>query len=269
MAARRASALRILTGTLLLVGTPGHTWTVTPGFLPAAGGDDERAPLADTITVVAALVVLNVAQDLLPPGSVWLNALAAVALLSYARRCGLSWSALGLGGDRLRSGGRWAAGVVVAVAATYLAGVLLPSTRPAFLDSRYDMGGRDALLGAFVVIPLRTVLLEEVAFRSVLPGLLQRHTSSSGAAALSSALFGLWHVIPSFRFADARGFTDGTRGRSVVSVVAGTVVFTGVGGLVAGELRRRSGSVVASAGMHWATNALGLLFGVVARRLPG
>jgi membrane protease YdiL (CAAX protease family) len=47
----------------------------------------------------------------------------------------------------------------------------------------------------------------------------------------------------------------------------GTVVLTTIGGLVFGELRRRSGSVVASAGAHWATNALGVLFGLIARGL--
>jgi membrane protease YdiL (CAAX protease family) len=49
-----------------------------------------------------------------------------------------------------------------------------------------------------------------------------------------------------------------------VLVVVGTVVFTALGGAVAGELRRRSGSLLASAGMHWATNGLGVLFGLMA-----
>ena len=44
-------------------------------------------------------------------------------------------------------------------------------------------------------------------------------------------------------------------------MVVGTVALTTLGGLVFGELRRRSGSVLASAGAHWATNALGVLFG--------
>lgn len=52
-----------------------------------------------------------------------------------------------------------------------------------------------------------------------------------------------------------------------VTVVAGTVAFTALGGIVAGELRRRSGSLFASVGMHWATNALGVLFGVMAWHL--
>ena len=47
-----------------------------------------------------------------------------------------------------------------------------------------------------------------------------------------------------------------------------TVALTTAGGLLFGELRRRSSSVVAGAGAHWATNALGVLFGLVARRLP-
>ncbi len=39
----------------------------------------------------------------------------------------------------------------------------------------------------------------------------------------------------------------------------GTVLFTGLAGVVFCELRRRSGSLLASAGLHWATNGLGVL----------
>ena len=51
--------------------------------------------------------------------------------------------------------------------------------------------------------------------------------------------------------------------------MAAAVAGTTLGGVVLGELRRRSDSVIASAGAHWATNALGVLFGVVAWRLSG
>ncbi len=235
---------------------------------PSAAAD--RAPLADTIVVVAALVVLNVAQDLLPSGSVWFGVLGAAVLLAYARRAGLSWEQLGLGRARLRSGGGWAAAAVATVAGTYLVGVLLPRTRAAFLDPRYAGGVPEALVAAFWVIPLRTVLLEEVAFRSVLWALLSRHTGTAGSQVVSSSLFGLWHVLPSLDFAAARGLDGGAgaSGRTRLPVVLGTVGFTALGGAVAGELRRRSGSVLASAGMHWATNSLGVLFGTLARRLP-
>lgn len=52
-----------------------------------------------------------------------------------------------------------------------------------------------------------------------------------------------------------------------VLVVAGTAAFTALGGAVAGALRRRSGSLLASAGMHWATNGLGVLLGLMAWHL--
>lgn len=231
---------------------------------------EQRSPLADTIVVVTVLVVLNVAQHLLPSGSIWLSVLAAGALVAYARRCGLTWDQLGLSTARLRTGAIWAAGVVLAVAATYLVGVLLPMTRPAFLDPRYNSGPEQALMTAFLLIPLRTVLLEEVAFRSVLWGMLRRHQTSSRVLVVSSALFGLWHVLPALSFASARD-VHGSPGDLPVPgtalVVLGTVAFTALGGVVAGELRRRSGSVLASAGMHWATNSLGVLFALAAWRM--
>jgi membrane protease YdiL (CAAX protease family) len=116
-----------------------------------------------------------------------------------------------------------------------------------------------------------TILVEEIAFRSVLWGMLSRHMAAWRVLAISSVLFGLWHVLPSLHLAAAnRGIGEavsGTGASAGVLVVAGTVTFTALGGAVAGELRRRSGSLLASAGMHWATNGLGVLFGLVARHL--
>jgi len=156
-------------------------------------------------------------------------------------------------------------------AAVYLAGVLLPLTRTAFLDARYHLGVNGALLTAFVVIPVTTILFEEVAFRSVLWGMLARHTKTWRVLLISSALFGLWHVLPSVHAAAANhGIGDAVRGAGAgVLAAAGIVALTVIGGVVAGELRRRSGSVLASAGMHWATNSLGVLFGMFAWRLAG
>ena len=233
-----------------------------------------RVPaVAASAVVVAALVALNVIDHVVPSGSLWVGPIAAVALLFFARRSGLSWAQLGLGRDQARSGGMWGLATIAVVALIYLVGVLLPSTRSAFLDARYHLGVSGALLSAFVIIPLGTILLEEVAFRSVLWGMLARHTTSVRVLLISSALFGLWHVLPSLHLASAnRGMsaaTHGVGGSATVLVVAGTVVFTALGGVVAGELRRRSGSVVASAGMHWATNSLGVLFGLVAWHLAG
>jgi membrane protease YdiL (CAAX protease family) len=228
--------------------------------------------VAATAAVVLALVVLNVVRHTAPwGGGPWLGVLAALALLAFARAVGLSWEELGLARERLRSGALWGLAAILAVGVVYLAGVLLPVTRTAFLDSRYQLEPAGALWTAFVVIPLGTVLLEEVAFRSVLWGVLARHLSTGWVLAVSSALFGLWHVLPALDFGSAnRGFGEAVGSPSpsaTVLLVVGTVVFTALGGVVAGELRRRSGSLLASAGMHWGTNALGVLFALAAWRL--
>ena len=115
------------------------------------------------------LVALNVIVHVVP-GSLRIGPVAAVALLLFARRSGLTWAQLGMGRDRVRSGGLWGLATIAVVAVIYLVGVLLPSTRSAFLDARYHLGVSGALLSAFVIIPLGTVLLEEVTFRSVLWG---------------------------------------------------------------------------------------------------
>ena len=230
-----------------------------------------RARLASTVAVVFALVGVNLANHLLGWDTMWLGPIGAVALIAFARWQGLTWHQLGLARRTHARGIRWGLGVIGVVGLVYLAGILLPSTRTAFLDARYHLPPASALLTAFVMIPLGTVLLEEVAFRSVLWGFLSRHARMWQVLLGSSMLFGLWHVLPAAASATgnaAIGDAFAAFGPwAKVAVIVGTVLFTAFGGVVAGELRRRSGSVFASVGMHWATNSLGVLFGVLAWRL--
>ena len=217
--------------------------------------------------VVVALVAINLTDHLLHPPW-WVRTLEGAALLAWARLDGLSWAQLGLGRDRLWAGCRWALGAIGLVAGIYVIGVLLPLTRPGFQDVRYDLPLPDALHKAFVAIPLGTVALEEIAFRSVLWGMLARHLRQWQVLVTTSAIFGFWHVLPALHVGgNNRGVSDAVGGAGSAVVVVGTVALTTVGGLVFGELRRRSDSVLASAGAHWATNALGVLFGLVAWRL--
>lgn len=229
-----------------------------PRFAPAA-----------TITVVLGLLGLNLANHLLGWDSLWLGPVGALALIAFARASGLTWRQLGLARSTHASGLRWGGIVIAAVAAVYLVGVLLPATRSAFLDVRYHLPPASILFTAFVLIPLGTVLLEEVAFRSVLWGMLARHARMWQVLLGSSLLFGLWHVIPASATGNAAiaSVFSSLGGHATAALIVGTVLFTAVGGLVAGELRRRSGSVLASIGMHWATNGLGVLFGSLAWRL--
>ncbi len=220
--------------------------------------------------VLVLMAAANLAGHGLHLNSLWLGPVTAAFLLLVARLSGLSWVQLGLGRDRLATGLAWGCGAIAVVAAVYVAGVLIPLTRPAFLDSRYHVGLSRALLIAFVVIPAGTVLLEEIAFRSVLWGMLSRQAPAAAVLLATSVLFGLWHVLPALKASANQGVSQalGWAGPAAgVVLIIGTVAFTAAGGVVAGELRRRSGSLLASVGMHWATNSLGVLFGVLAWQL--
>jgi len=215
--------------------------------------------------IAVAVVILgciNVIDIRVRHASLVVGPVGAAGLLAIARWAGLSWQELGLGRGTWRRGLLWALCAIAAVGVVFAVGAALPLTRDAFRDARYRLDLGHALLTAFVLIPLGTVLFEEIAFRGVLWGLLRKGRGTVTATVVSSALFGLWHVLPSLHLSadnQAIGNTvgQGTSGEAIS--VVGTVLFTGLAGVVFCELRRRSGSILASAGLHWATNGLGVL----------
>jgi membrane protease YdiL (CAAX protease family) len=221
------------------------------------------------IAVVLVVLVMTNVWVHLGPGRVHVvtGPLAALVLLALGRMAGLTWQELGLGRQALARGLQFAVVAAVAVAIVYAAGVAIPFTRGAFRDTRYRIGPRAALYTALVAIPLGTVLFEEVAFRSVLWGLLSREFGILTATVVSACLFGLWHVLPATVLArthtSVRGSSaqegDSARRRRVAITVFATIAFTTLAGIVFAELRRRSGSLVAPIGLHWATNGLGVL----------
>jgi CAAX protease family protein len=211
-------------------------------------------------SVLLVLAAVNVA-DKYGPRHTGLVAgpLVAAALVILARQAGLSWHDLGLSRRTLLPGLKYAVGAVLAVAVVYGVGIALPLTRPAFHDVRYHLHLGAALLTAFIVVPIGTVLLEEVAFRGVLLGLVRKHRGATWASITSSVLFGMWHILPSLRLGQANQAVGAVLGASPIWPVLGAVAFTALAGLLLCELRRRSGSLLAAAALHWATNGLGLL----------
>lgn len=208
---------------------------------------------------VAVIGVANLLNNRLLTTTYVPNSIMASALLiAHARRHGLSWSELGLGAGTHRRGLGWAAGSFAAVSGTYTAALAMPTTRRAFVDERARDTARGVAFQALVPVFFGTVLLEEVAFRGVLWGLLRRQYGTGPATVLSSVLFGLWHILPTRARA---GGNDAT-----TALVLGSVAFTTAAGVVFGELRRRSGSLIAPAGLHWATNGLGYVYAALARR---
>jgi membrane protease YdiL (CAAX protease family) len=174
---------------------------------------------------------------------------------------GLGWAELGLGREHWKSGLAYAMAAVAVVGAVIGIGVLLPMTRPMFLNHHYaTVSG--ALLASMVVIPLQTVIPEELAFRGVLHGALNRAWGFRGVALAGSLLFGLWHVATSLGLTSSNvGFTR-LFGGGVVGMLAGVtmaVLATGAAGFVFSWLRRRSGSLIAPIALHWSLNGLGAL----------
>lgn len=212
--------------------------------------------------IVGALTLVTVLNRLGPGGTgLIVEPVVAVALLGLARWHGVSWHDLGLSRRTWSRGARWAGLAIGAVTVVYLAGALLPLTRSAFDDSRYQLGVGTALLTGFVLIPLGTILLEEVAFRGVLLGVLRRRKGVALAVSVSSVLFGLWHVLPSLAMGANRLVASvvGENPLATLVMVAAVVAFTGAAGWLLCELRRRSGSLLAPMGLHWAVNGLGVL----------
>ncbi|MGK8520629.1 CPBP family intramembrane glutamic endopeptidase [Nocardia asteroides] len=187
--------------------------------------------------------------------------LAAVALLALVRRRGLGWAELGLSPRHWRRGSRYALGAVALVLAVVAIGAALPLTRPFFLADRYaTISG--ALIASMIVIPLQTVIPEELAFRGVLHGTLHRAYGARGVFAAGSLLFGLWHIASSFGLTSGNQGLSGLVGGGVAGQVIGVllaVVATAAAGVVFTWLRHRSGSLLAPIALHWSVNGAGAL----------
>lgn len=137
------------------------------------------------------------------------------------------------------SGGAYALGAALAVAAGYGVLLLIPAGRAALAARDYPNPVRAALLG----VPLSTVIFEEVAFRGVLWGLLATDHGIAWATAVTAVLFGLWHLPD-----------------------RGEVAFTTLAGVLLSVLRHLGGGLLAPFVLHWTANGLGILASAGARR---
>ncbi|MEV4468711.1 lysostaphin resistance A-like protein [Nonomuraea salmonea] len=218
--------------------------------------------LLRSIAVLAAANVLN--NKVVPRLGPLTSTLATGALVAMARKSGLTWEEIGFEDGRR---GAVAGGVLAAaVAAVYSVGVASPRTKPLFHDERaLSLSRARVFEEALLQVPLGTVLLEEVGFRGALYGMLRKSHGTVAATAVSSGLFGLWHILPSIDMARANpalgALTAGEPpGRlDVARVVVGSVVSTAAAGVLFCELRRRRG-LLTPAMLHLATNSLGYLF---------
>ncbi|WP_084530646.1 CPBP family intramembrane glutamic endopeptidase [Nocardia miyunensis] len=230
---------------------------------PAAAGPVRRIhAYVDVAVVVLTLAGTNLIAHFT---SAWANIVtvpvAAVVLVLLMRRRGLGWAELGLSPRHWRRGTLYALGAIGIVLGAVAIGAALPITRPFFLADRYaTISG--ALIASMIVIPLQTVIPEELAFRGVLHGALDRAYGVRGVFAAGSLLFGLWHIASSLGLTSGNRGLSGVLGNGPAAQIAGialAVLATGAAGAVFTWLRRRSGSLLAPIALHWSLNGAGAL----------
>lgn len=232
-----------------------------------AGHSGGRAAL---VLTVGGLTAYNLVRSLAIPewAQVPANMAAGGAVLLGAIAAGESWEELGLSRDRLGAGARYGTAVFVLVVGVLVLVAVLPFSSGFLADDRVSVGTGSMLFRVLVGIPLGTVVLEELAFRGSLLGQLRRRMSTRRAVLLSSALFGLWHVAPALTSAHANATLSGlaTSATGLAATVTGTVVVTTAAGAGLCWLRLRSGSLLAPAMAHYATNALAFLAAWIVNR---
>ncbi len=223
------------------------------------------------------LVALAVCLAVMVGANVWVHVgpdrwqpvtgpVAAALLLLVGRAAGLSWAQLGLGSGAVVQGLVWGGTAVAGVTLVYAVGLALPATRGLFRDARHRVGARSTIVRAGLVVPLGTVVFEEVAFRGVLWGLFDVAYGALWATGASAVLFGFWHVLPAIDGARENSPSGRVPRADLVRQVAGTVAFTALAGVVFGVLRDVSGSLLAPGLLHWATNGLGVVAAALAWR---
>jgi membrane protease YdiL (CAAX protease family) len=216
--------------------------------------------------VLAVLAVATVVDRAVPDGHVAVGLGLAACLVAIARAQGLTVADLGLARSTWPAGLGWGAAAAALVGAVYVLAYLVAPMQEVLPDGERGLG-RAALWAVLVVVPLGTVLPEELAFRGLLPPLLGRRQGVLAGTLLSSGLFGLWHVLASLGGGVANaamadmvgGDATGTAVRVVV-----TVLFTSLAGVVLCWLRLRSGSLLAPVLAHWTVNGLGVIVALIA-----
>jgi membrane protease YdiL (CAAX protease family) len=192
--------------------------------------------------VLAVLVAARVVDRAVPGSHVAVGLGLAACLVVIARAGWFAAADLGLARSTWPAGLRWGAAAAALVGAAYALAYLIAPVREVLPDGDSDIG-RAAMWAVLVVIPLGTVLPEELAFRGRLLPLLERGHGVAAATVASSGLFGLWHVVGSLGGGAANAAMADVVGADPAGMmlrVDVTVAFTALAGVVLCWLRLRA-----------------------------
>ena len=191
---------------------------------------------------------------------------AALVLVLLGRAAGCTWRDLGLHAFRRPAlVGLAGAGLVAAVFGIALA---VPALRTVYQDGRVGDPDFGQLLWLTCGrILFGTVLIEEVAFRGVLPALFGAADDRWrwGPILAAAALFGLWHALPALAIGRnaAVHAVFGSTPTVLLQVLA--MAAAAAAGIFLHWWRHTGRGVLASAIVHFTTNAGGLTLAVLVR----
>jgi membrane protease YdiL (CAAX protease family) len=220
--------------------------------------------------LVASVAVFHVVDHRRVPERhhLWTHLAAGLAAVGAANRLGADGHDLGLAPDRAGAGLRHGALAGGVLAAAVVAASRLPAAAGVLDDPRAaGLGRRELARRVGLEIPFSTAVYEELVFRSALLGLALRRWRPATAVAVTSALFGLWHILPAL---EDREHNPLAGRHHALATVAPTVLATAAAGVALSVQRLRSGSVLAPMVSHAAVNAAALLAAAAAarRRVP-
>lgn len=202
------------------------------------------------------------------------NPVVLALLAGYARLRFEGAGSLGLG----RQGLGKSLGLGLALGLGLSGPPLLFFYSPVLLDTPLEYGpvsgmSRQALLeDLFVRLPVGVALVEELAFRGLLYGLLRKHHSSRVAILWSAAAFAGWHIAVTARSASQTNLTDAKLPGFLrpyiqpLSVVGG-MLSTGIAGALFGLIREYTGNLAGPIVAHWLVD--GLMVAALWLRPPG
>lgn len=185
---------------------------------------------------------------------------AGLVLLGIMQRAQLSLHEIGLSKKTAIHGAKYGAiGALAIITVELIAFLIVPTL---FKDQRYDQSYTLAFRAVFILVPLRTILLEEFAFRGALLSLCLRVFSTKQAVILSSLLFGIWHILPSLTIASFTLPIVEVVAHKAVGIVA-IVLATTCAGIFFSWLRLKTRSLAAPMLVHWAINSTGIILAAI------
>jgi len=213
--------------------------------------------LATSLVVYQNVVTVITGGELFTSGPVALtiSAILIAAMLLWARQGNLTLVELGITRHGAARGAAIGVGVAAAVAVAALvllrSGLLVPG--PVHYAPFAEMTVAHVVFRALILMPLATILPEELSFRGVLLGLLRRRYADGRAAVLSAIVFAPWHGLLLVHTVGETSLALSTWGWTLG--IVGGFVGVAVGGWLFAYLRIRTGNLVTSVCCHWAFNA--------------